>query len=73
MNEINTKKMRDLKPGDVIHAQGISCEIAEITYQEPWKWRNAYYVEFYDTNGVYRSWKQNLDGGYVELKSESNN
>ena len=25
---------------------------------------------FYDTNGVYRSWKQNFDGGYAELKGE---
>jgi len=62
--------MRDLKPGDVVHVQGIVCEIAEIAWQEPWDWREAYYLEFRDTNGIYRSWKQNFDGGYAELKGE---
>ena len=55
--------MRDLKPGDIVHVQGIICEIAEIAWQEP-------YLEFRDTNGIYRSWKQNFDGGYAELKGE---
>lgn len=59
--------MRDLRPGDKVHVNGITCEIAEITFQEPWEWREAYYLEFRDTNGVYRSWKQNFDGGYAEL------
>ena len=62
--------MRDLKPGDVVHVQGIVCEIAEIAWQEPWDWREAYYLEFRDTNGIYRSWKQNFDGGYAELRGE---
>lgn len=62
--------MRDLKPGDIVHVQWIVCEIAEIAWQEPWDWRKAYYLEFRDTNGIYRSWKQNFDGGYAELKGE---
>lgn len=62
--------MRDLRPGDVIHCKGIACEIKEITYQEPWEWREAYYLEFRDTDGNYRSWKQNFDGGYAVLKDE---
>lgn len=62
--------MRDLKPGDIIHCCNITCEIKEIKYQEPWNWRNAYYIEFLDTNGNYRSWKQNFDGGYAELKED---
>ena len=62
--------MRDLRPGDIVHVNGITCEIAEITFQEPWEWRKAYYLEFRDTNGNYRSWKQNFDGGYAELKNE---
>lgn len=57
--------MRDLRPGDVVHCQGIVCTIKEIVWQEPWEWREAYYLEFLDTNGVYRSWKQNYDGGYA--------
>lgn len=47
--------MRDLRPGDVVHCQGITCTIKEIAWQEPWEWREAYYLEFRDTNGVYRS------------------
>ena len=62
--------MRDLRPGDVLHCHNIICEIKEIIYQEPWNWREAYYVEFWDTNGNYRSWKQNFDGGYAELKED---
>lgn len=61
------KKMRDLRPGDVVHCQGIVCTIKEIAWQEPWEWREAYYLEFRDTNGVYRSWKQNYDGGFADL------
>ena len=59
--------MRDLRPGDRILCQGIVCTNKEIAWQEPWGWREAYYLEFRDTNGVYRSWKQNYDGGYAEL------
>ena len=35
------KKMRDLRPGDVVHCQGIVCTIKEIAWQEPWEWRKA--------------------------------
>lgn len=47
-----------------------TVEIGEIITQEPWEWRNAYYIEFKDTNGVYRSWKQNQDGGIAILKED---
>lgn len=63
--------MRDLKPGDIVHCHGIVCEIKKIAWQEPWSWRNAYYLEFRDTNGVYRSWKQNFDGGYAEVNNSA--
>ena len=59
--------MRDLRPGDIIHCQGITCKIREIKMQEPWNWRNSYYVEFVDTDGEYRSWKQSVDGGRAYL------
>lgn len=62
--------MRDLKVGDIIHCQGLIVEIAKINYQEPWEWRKSYYIEFYDTDGHIRSWKQEYDGGYAELKGE---
>lgn len=61
-------KMEKLKIGDIICVNGISCEIAEIINQEPYEWRNAYYIEFRDTNGIYRNWKQNYDGGFVIKK-----
>lgn len=60
---------RDLKVGDIIHCQGIIVTIKEIAWQEPWSMRNSYYLEFRDTNGVYRSWKQCCDGGYAELQN----
>lgn len=62
--------MRDLKKGDKIHCKGMICEIDRIVCQEPWEWRNAYYIEFYDVNGRYHNWKQNVDGGYADLKGE---
>ena len=62
--------VRDLRPGDVVYCQGIACTIKEIVWQEPWEMRKAYYLEFRDTNGVYRSRKQNFDGGYAELKGD---
>ena len=54
---------RQLEVGDIIKCQGITARIAEIAFQEPWQWRNSYYLEFRDTNGEYRSWKQEYDGG----------
>lgn len=54
---------RDLIVGDTIKCQGITATIAEIGFQEPWEWREAWYLEFTDTRGIYRSWKQNFDGG----------
>ena len=60
--------MRDLQVGDVVVCQGIMCTIAEIAWQEPWSMRNSYYLEFRDTDGVYRSWKQVQDGGRAILQ-----
>lgn len=68
--------MRDLRPGDKIQCpmtvgritiSDYTVEIAEIIYQEPWSWREAYYLEFIDTKGNYHSWKQNFDGGKAIL------
>lgn len=66
---INNKAIREcdrrrLEPGDKIVCQGIEATIAEIKYQEYWE-DDGFIVEFTDTNGIYRSWKQALDGGYV--------
>lgn len=53
-----------LEPGDKVKCKGITCTIAEITFQEYWE-DDGFYTEFRDTNGVYRSWKQRVDGGEV--------
>ena len=54
---------RQLKVGDTIKCAGITATIAEISFQEPWEWRQAWYIEFTDTDGNYRNWRQNDDGG----------
>lgn len=53
-----------LEPGDTIVCKGIKATIAKITFQEYWE-REGFYTEFTDTNGVYRNWKQWIDGGKV--------
>lgn len=68
IGETKMDNYRELQPGDIIHCQGMTCTIKEIAWQDPWKWRESYYLEFTDTNGVYRNWKQQIDGGYAELK-----
>ena len=65
------KEKRQLQIGDTIICQGIRATIKEIAFQEPWSWRNSWYLEFKDTNGGYRSWKQLWDGGYaIDEKGE---
>lgn len=59
----------DLEPGDIVICEGIKATIKEIPWQEPWSWRDSYYLEFRDTNGVYRSWKQEYDGGSAYRES----
>ena len=44
-----------------------SIVIGEILYQEPWAWRNAYYIEFKDNAGRYHFWQQKYDGGTAIL------
>ena len=53
-----------LEPGDRICCQGITSEIKDITFQEYWD-DDGFYIEFRDTNGYYRNWKQWTDGGKV--------
>lgn len=69
--------MRQLEVGDMIVCPinvglvtitDATFEIGEILYQEPWEWRESYYIEFRDTNGKYHSWKQKQDGGRAILK-----
>ena len=64
---------REAKPGDIITCKGIKAIIKTIHYQDFYKSdRNDgtcdWDIEFTDTNGNYRHWKQYFDGGKIELK-----
>ena len=71
---ITTSYGKQLEPGDTIICQGVKATIDTITFQEYWgentNYEFGFYTEFRDTNGVYRSWKQMYDGGYVIAKGE---
>lgn len=58
-----------LEPGDTIICQGIRATIKEIEFQEYWM-GHGFITEFTDTNGVYRNWKQEVDGGKVIPKED---
>ena len=55
---------KTLEVGDKVKCKGITCTIAEITFQEYWE-ADGFYTEFLDTIGNYRNWKQWVDGGEV--------
>lgn len=61
---INEHDRKKLEPGDVIVCGGIRAEISRIIHQDWWI-EEGFQIEFYDTNGKYRSWKQHIDGGRV--------
>lgn len=53
-----------LEPGDTIVCKGIRVIIKEIMYQDYYD-GEGFNTEFIDANGIYRSWKQYIDGGKV--------
>jgi len=58
---------RQLRPNDEIVCRGMKCTIMTIKNQEPWDWRDAYFIEFLDTDGICRLWNQKFDGGKAIL------
>lgn len=56
-----------VKVGDKIWCRGIVTEIAEIVFQDDYD-KDGLEVEFIDTEGKCRVWKQRFDGGYVFLQ-----
>lgn len=50
--------------GKTVVCQGVRATIAEV--YDACYWNGKWDIEFRDTNGVYRSWKQEFDGGYIE-------
>ena len=55
---------KTLEIGDKVKCQGITCTIKEVAFQEYYE-GYGFVTEFRDTNGVYRNWKQWVDGGEV--------
>lgn len=71
------RTIKELEPGDMVVCQGIKATIKEIKYQfyderNDFGTGELFDVEFIDTNGSYRSWKSQWDGGYVIPKGGSN-
>ena len=60
-------KGEKLQPGDIIKVKGLQVQIAIIEYQYYYD-GEGYNTEFRSTDGVYRSWKQYVDGGEVYRK-----
>ena len=50
----------EARKGDKIRCMGITVTIDKILYQDYWR---DWDIEFIDTNGNYRHWKQGFDGG----------
>lgn len=57
-------KRRVLQIGDRVCCNGFIVTIAEI-YRQDWFECYGFDAEFVSTDGVYRSWKQGLDGGFL--------
>lgn len=55
--------MKNVKRGDRIHCNGITVEIGKVVYQD--YYAGTWDIEFFDTQGNYRHWKQALDGGHL--------
>lgn len=73
-NYINAMKIKEntrkARPGDIVIVNGITCTIREILYQEfgPSDRNDGtcdWIMEFIDTEGKYRNWKQYFDGGVI--------
>lgn len=69
IKDLYGKDLSVLEPGDTIICKGIKTIIKEIMFQEYWE-GYGFITEFVDTNGVYRSWKQEVDGGKVIPKED---
>lgn len=52
--------MRKVRKGDRIHCMGITVTIQKVFYYDWWE---TWDIEFIDTEGNYRHWKQAYDGG----------
>ena len=62
--------MNKIDVGDTVIARGIKVVVGEIIYQEYYD-ETGYSIEFIDSRGDYRDWKQSVDGGQL-IKGGSN-
>lgn len=51
-----------IQKGDFIEVGSVRVEVKEV-YGQNFFFDDGYMVEFVDTKGVYRNWKQHKDGG----------
>ena len=68
MTYLDKKVEKKLEPGDTIIVNGVKATIAKIEFQDIYN--GDIHMEFYDTNGVYRSYKSAFDHGTIVRKSE---
>lgn len=61
----NQREHARIVPGDVISAMGLSFTVWSILYQD--QCGGTYDVEFIDDQDRYHHWKQDQDGGTVDL------
>lgn len=59
------EQFKEMVKGALIFCMGITCEVSEVKYA--FKEREGWDIEFIDTAGRYRHWKQWLDGGEITL------
>lgn len=60
---------KDMKENINLIGKTIECRGARVVIKEVYSaecWDGKWDIEFRDTNGKYRRWKQEFDGGYLE-------
>ena len=59
-----------IREGDKIVCMGMWVVVGEIIYQNEYAHEGERDLEFIDSKGQYRHWKQHFDGGYVVKDGE---
>lgn len=60
------EKKFDIKNGDTItiESQGIKAT-GEVFFAQHWGEEDGWHIEMMDNTGVFRNWKQSIDGGQI--------
>ena len=56
----------ELLVGSIVEVGNICCKIHHVYFAEYWD-NEGWYMEFYDELGIYRNWKQWVDGGTITI------